>query len=122
MDVNIRKGFRREGSQGLWAFDYSNIAEATITNLDEPGQIVKCHFRPNQYNFAKTNQWEEPKQIGTEFSPPKYQSTTPFKLSMELLFDTNEVEGDPDVRKITDVLWKMMRPTVLKKEDNTQKS
>lgn len=122
MDINVRKGFRREGTQGLWAFDYSNIAEATITNLDEPGQIVKCHFRPHEYSFVKANQWDENAAIGVPFNTPKYKSTTPFKLSMELLFDTNEVTGDPDVRKVTDTLWKMMRPTVVKKEANTQKT
>lgn len=122
MDINIRKSFKKEGSKGLWAFDYSNIAEATITNLDNPSQMVKCHFRPHEYTFVKANQWEETPAIGVPFNTPKYKSTTPYKLTMELLFDTNEAEGDPDVRNVTDILWKMMRVTEKKKNDNTQKS
>src|SRR5207253_1950538 len=112
---------RVETTKGLAAFDYTSVSEATIENLDDHTKIT-CHFRPQEYSFAKSNQWEETKAIGVNFAPPKYQSTSPYKLTMELWFDTNESDGPQDVREVTAELWKMMRLAPDKQSPNTFKS
>src|SRR5437868_15519661 len=103
MDITAggRATIRKEITRGLAAFDYSSIATATIKNLDD-GTQVTCHFRPHEYTFVKANSWKANPTTASKniFQAPTYESTTPYKLTMELLFDTNEAPGDQDVRKI----------------------
>ena len=32
--------------------------KATIKNLDEGGEEIKCLFNPNEYTFSKRNDWK----------------------------------------------------------------
>ncbi len=101
-------------AKGLAAFQHMDIAEATITNVKEPSQVVKCQFRPHEFSFVKKNNWEQPKTNRKSpkkaFQPPNFSGSSPFTLTMDLLFDTNEVKGNPDVRQFTQILWNMMLP------------
>jgi hypothetical protein len=105
---------RKASTQGLAAFNYSSIAEATITDLPDRLYTVTCHFRPKEYTFVKKNTWKEvptTRKSKKFFQPPTFESSSAYTLAMELLFDTNEANAaDQDVRKVTQKLWKMMQP------------
>lgn len=98
----------------------SNLEYATIINLTEPGQEVRCIFRPKEYTFAKQNQYTPGKAAGASFQPPKFNGGQPKTLQVELMFDTYE-EGT-DVRDITGKLWKMMKVTDKRRDKATKKS
>src|SRR5438132_13343510 len=84
---------RKASDQGLAAFNYSSIAEATITDLPDRLYAVTCHFRPKEYTFVKKNTWKEvptTRKSKKFFQPPTFESSSAYTLAMELLFDTNE--------------------------------
>ena len=78
---------------------------ATIVNLGTDEKIG-CMFRPKEYSLTKTNTWT--KKDVKEGNVPKYDfgGGQPFKLTMELFFDT--YEKAQDVRNHTNKIWKLM--------------
>ncbi len=78
---------------------------ATIVNLATE-EKVECMFRPKEYSLTKTNTWT--KKDVKEGNVPKYDfgGGQPYKLKMELFFDT--YEKAEDVRNHTNRIWKLM--------------
>lgn len=95
------------------------LQEATITNLDNPGERVRCHFRPKEYSFSKKNSWTPGKMVGSSFEEPKFNGSEPQTLTLDLLFDT--FERATDVRDVTGVLWKMMKLSPQRIEPTTNR-
>jgi nucleoid-associated protein YgaU len=93
--------------------------EATITNLDNPGQRVTAIFRPKEYTFAKQNSWEPNKAMGLTMKPPQFKGGQSMTMQFELLFDTYEQKQD--VRNVTNPLWQMMKVSPKRIDPKTKK-
>lgn len=100
------------------------LVPAQIRNLTT-GTTVECQFRPKEYAVNKEISWTPGKAVGKTMDPPKYESGSPLKMTIELLFDSYESLGSGkarDVRNITGALWEMTRVSEQRKEPHTQKS
>lgn len=93
--------------------------KATIKNLTS-GEEVSCIFRPKEYAFSKSNEWEKGKAAGASMKPPRFKGGAPMNLTLELLFDTYELKQD--VRNTTGKLWQMMKVTTQRMDGNTRRS
>lgn len=104
------------------AIERGEYAVATIRNLDAkdpngPGSVMECMFRPKEYTFNKTNNWETKPVTGDDTPDVTFTGGDAMTLSMDLFFDT--YEDNEDVRKHTNKIWKlMMVDENLKDKDN----
>jgi len=64
-----------------------------ITAVDGFGGHVRAHFNPREVSFDKKVNWNEQKAAGHNEPYFEYTSGTPRSMTMELLFDRFEVEG-----------------------------
>ncbi|MFO7167798.1 MAG: LysM peptidoglycan-binding domain-containing protein [Chloroflexota bacterium] len=106
------------------------LAKACIVNCDNEKEYVVCMFNPKEYTFSKQNKWEEKPVKGQNVSHLEYSGGGPATLKLQLLFDTTEVHysdgkainrvGD-DVRKYTELLWKLMKVPQDDKNPRTEK-
>ena len=82
------------------------LQPALIVNLDT-AETVPCLFRPKEYTFKKTNQWQSTTVSGSNVPRLEFSGGGSMTLDMELFFDTYELMQD--VRKLyTDKIWKLM--------------
>lgn len=104
------------------------LAKAEIENLDTRARVV-CMFNPKEYTFSKTNNWQESDKKGQNVSKLEFSGGAPANLSIQLLFDTNEMHRHlnidmskgKDVRRYTEALWDMMKINPNKINTDTKK-
>ena len=89
----------------------ASLVKAVIMNVDS-GDRVECLFNPQEYTFAKQNNWEKKKTTGGNVPQITFSGGEPATLQMELFFDTYADAKNgaaEDVRKkYTDKIWKLM--------------
>jgi hypothetical protein len=86
------------------------MEKARIKNVDTKEEF-ECHFNPNTYTFDKKNSWKSDQKTGGNSPMPAFDSGSPATLALELWFDTYTGAGTstpPDVRQVTDKIWKLM--------------
>lgn len=100
------------------------LEEATVTDVDNPGNVVKCMFRPKELTFSKQNTWTMSPVKGKNIPKPEFGGGGAMQLQMELFFDTTDrgIENATDVRAATKTLWKMMLIDPSKRNPETRKS
>jgi nucleoid-associated protein YgaU len=104
------------------------LAKAEIENQDTNEKVI-CMFNPKEYSFSKTNNWKESDAKGQNVSKLEFSGGAPATLSLQLLFDTNEMHHHlnidmskgRDVRKYTEGLWNMMKINENKINPDTKK-
>ena len=121
---HLRTRGRSSVETKIHSLKQGDYAEATLQNKTEPGPLIKCHFRPTQYTYAKANTWEAAREVGKHFNTPQFKGGAPVTLTLSnLLFDVNEDPSDTaDVRDITGKVWDLMKVAKKRKHQNTEKS
>lgn len=93
-----------------------------------PGQIINLNnnkklnfmFNPKEYTISKSNSWKTRPVKGKNVPRVRFQHGEAIQLKLQLTFDT--YEDGTDVRKHTDVLWKMMMVDESKKSSDSDKA
>lgn len=81
--------------------------KAMIRNLDDAkAPTVECLFNPSEYTFSKKNTWNKAELKGKNVPELEFGGGDSMTLQMQLFFDTYET--GKDVRKTTDLIWKLM--------------
>jgi len=81
------------------------LVAATITNLNNTGEIVHCMFNPYEYTVTKKNDYKKKDVIGKDVPKVTFQQGGAQSLALKLTFDT--LPTGVDVRDRTALLWKM---------------
>jgi hypothetical protein len=99
------------------------LEEATIIDVNNPGNVVRCMFRPKELAFSKQNTWTMSPVKGRNIPKPQFGGGGAMQLQMELFFDTtdNGIERATDVRAATKALWKMMLIAPQRRNPETRK-
>lgn len=92
---------------------HSGLTAARIFSSDEKGNLrgnldVSCMFNPFEYTVSKSNTYAQKDKTKAN-SKLELQNSGPQTLKLALIFDGVESE-ERDVSKITEQLWKLMKP------------
>ncbi|MFI5385009.1 MAG: LysM peptidoglycan-binding domain-containing protein [Fimbriimonadales bacterium] len=96
------------------------LTKATLTNLDT-NEKIECLFNPTEYSIAKTNTWQAKPIVGKNVPKLDFTGGGSRTLSLELMFDVFEKQGE-DVRTHIDKLWKLTMIDEAKKSSKTNRS
>ena len=66
---------------------------------------INCWFNPKEYTIAKANKWEIKPVTGVSLPQAQFTGGEPRKLSLQLLFDSN----DSDTLNVTDVTARLFK-------------
>lgn len=101
--------------------DSTQLVKAYIYNEDKSQKVVDCLFNPTEYSFSRNNSWESKKLMGKNVPAVTFQGGGTMTLTVSLLFDTSTMSGQPDVRKYTEKVLKLMEVDESLKDSKNKK-
>lgn len=101
------------------ALTRGGLQPAKLINLST-GEEVQCMFNPFEYTLTKQNSWDKGPAKGKNVGRPSFKQGGSQMLKLTLQFDT--LLDNSDVRKHTDMLWKMMMVDETKKLPKSDKA
>jgi len=82
------------------------LTKAFLTNV-ETNEQIEFLFNPTEYSLSKSNSWDSVAIVGFDVPPTEFQGGNPTTLSLDLFFDTYEM--NQDVRTYTDKVFKLTK-------------
>ncbi len=99
----------------------TQLVKAYLYNEDSKQKVVDCLFNPTEYAFTKNNSWEAKRVMGKNVPMVNFQGGGIMTLTVSLLFDTSLAAGQPDVRKYTEKVLKLMEVDESLKDSKNKK-